>query len=465
MKKQWMLAVTALLLSATAAAGFLPEQPAVSPAGPGAVQSQPSDPWEKSASRLEELLERAAAGAPDAQAQQTLAAEFRTRAEELGPPALEAAGILEAMARGEWPGSEAVEARAASLASLPGLPGQEELSVLLARAWAGSVLDVRYQAEAAAGMVVITAAGDCTFGQYPEVPQEISFEAEMARQGGDLTYPLAGSRAFFSPDSLTILNCEGTFTNREEMAQKRYRFKGDPSYARIFALGSVEAVNLANNHSMDYLEGGYEDTVEALSQAGVASFGLGQIRLVDFPAGRVALLGYNTVDQGEPDLTPDLARDIAWAREQGADLVVVSIHWGYEYYNDPAPYQRAMGRAAVDLGADLVIGHHPHVIQGLEEYKGRTILYSLGNYAFGGDEEIKDRDTFAFRQAFILKEGKAEPWDAMIFPFYISGREDRNDYSPVPVFGAEAARIAGRLEELSARIPGSSGPPDLSWLE
>ena len=471
MKKPWLAALAAVALLTVAVWAFQGVSPeGVPPVSSQAVQAPEADSGpqeEELAGKLTEIIQAAAEGRPEPGAQRELAGQFRLAAEASGDgkAALEAAELLEAMAEGKWLGWDAASAQADALAVLPGMAPGALTPELLARAQAGSCLAAVHRREQAQGMISITAAGDCTFGQYPEVPAGVGFEEEMARRDGDLTFPLAGSRPFFAADDITILNCEGTFTTREKMAQKKYRFKGDPSYGQIFALGSAEAVNLANNHTLDYFEEGREDTIAALDAAGVGSFGDGRVCWMEFPAGKAALLGYNTVDKGEPDLTAQLALDIGAAREAGADLVVVSFHWGYEYFNDPAPYQRQMGRTAIDLGADLVLGHHPHVIQGLEEYKGHTIVYSLGNYAFGGDEEIKDRDTFVFRQAFRLEEGVWVPAEPMVFPFYLSGRSDRNDYSPVPVFGEEARRIAGRLEELGSRIPGGGGLTSLSFLE
>ncbi len=307
------------------------------------------------------------------------------------------------------------------------------------------------RAETAEGLISITAAGDCTFGQYPEVAPKYSFAAEFDRQGRNLAFPLAKCTPFFANDTVTVLNCEGTFTESNDMAEKRFRFKGPAAYAQMFANGNVELVNLANNHTYDYKDEGYTDTMAALDATGVAYYGRELIHYAETPDGKVAFIGYEMVN-AEPDMTEALARDIATARQKGAVMVVVSFHWGLEYANEANAYQQATARLAVDTGADLVIGHHPHVLQGVEIYKGRTILYSLGNFAFGGDEECKQMETMIFRQSFSLKDGVVTPQTIMLIPCHMSSSGDRNDYQPTPVFGAEGDRIVQWVYDLSAAL-------------
>lgn len=313
----------------------------------------------------------------------------------------------------------------------------------------------RFQREQQARCLTLTVGGDTTFGQYPEVEEQegtVSFRDELTSRGGDYSFPLSLCRPFFSTDHLSILNCEGTFTRSDDARQKKYRFKGDPEFAQMFALGGVEMVSLANNHSYDYKEQGLQDTYQALTDAGVSYFDEGLIGYKVTVEGRVACIGYNLFGK-EPDMTEVLSRDIGEARKRGADLVVVSFHWGYEYYNQTSPHQRETGRLAVDLGADLVVGHHPHVIQGIEIYKGKTILYSLGNFAFGGDEEVKDGgDTFLFRQSFSIEKDGAIPGESLIIPCSVSSTEGRNNYTPKPLFGEEADRVVNRLLELSGQM-------------
>lgn len=313
----------------------------------------------------------------------------------------------------------------------------------------------RFQQEQREEVITLTVGGDTTFGQYPEVEEHagaVSFREELASRGGDYAFPLSLCRPFFYNDDLSILNCEGTFTLSDDARQKKYRFKGDPDFAQMFTLGGVEMVNLANNHSYDYKEQGLADTYQALTDAGVGYYDEGVIGYEVTVKGRVACIGYDLFGK-EPDMTEALTRDIGQARQRGADLVVVTFHWGYEYYNQTSPHQRETGRLAVDLGADLVVGHHPHVIQGIEVYKGRTILYSLGNFAFGGDEEVKDGgDTFLFRQSFTIEKGGAVPGESLVIPCAVSSADGRNNYTPKPLFGEEADRVVGRLLELSGQM-------------
>lgn len=331
-------------------------------------------------------------------------------------------------------------------------------------ALAGRAVDHLYTVDQAAGRLVITAAGDTTFGEYPEVPKDISFNTEFARRGEDLGFPLRLVSPFFRADDLTILNCEGTFTQSDDAAQKTYRFKGPASYAQMFSRGDVELVNLANNHAFDYKEQGYADTREALADVGVGFWGDEELYLTQQGDVTVGCVGYNLFNI-EPDLSEVLPQHIAALQEQGAQLVIVNFHWGYEYGLYVNEYQQRTARQAVDAGAGLVLGHHPHVLQGAERYKGVSILYSLGNFAFGGDEDLKDRDTLVFRQSFAPGEdGSLVAGDILLQPAYLSTSDVYNNYSPWPVFGDEAERIAAKVIERSAHLPGGFTREDFSLL-
>ena len=126
----------------------------------------------------------------------------------------------------------------------------------------------------------------------------------------------------------------------------------------------------------------------------------------------------------------------------------------------PEDYQTTLGRKCIDWGADLVIGHHPHVLQGIDQYKGKYIIYSLGNFCFGANRNPKDKDTMIFQQTFTLKpsgdtaESKGRftvvPGEAKIIPCSISSITSRNNFQPTPLSGENAKRVIGRINEYSA---------------
>ena len=232
--------------------------------------------------------------------------------------------------------------------------------------------------------LTVTFAGDCTLGTDINYENERSFNSRWQAEEGDATYFLRNVADLFGSDDLTVVNMEGALTEGGERADKKFAFRGKPEYAKILSSASVEAATLANNHSQDYGQTGYDDTIAALDAEGVQSFGYDRIAYLDVKGVKVALIGsYFPEDSAEN--TKEMTDNIAAARAEGAQLVIVYVHWGQEHEYDITEGQQTAGRAAIDAGADLVVGSHPHVVQGWEVYQGRYIVYSLGHFCFGGN--------------------------------------------------------------------------------
>jgi len=131
-------------------------------------------------------------------------------------------------------------------------------------------------------------------------------------------------------------------------------------------------------------------------------------------------------------------------------LILCSVHWGIEREFYPTDSQKSMGKELIDMGADLVIGHHPHVIQGIEMYQGKAIIYSLANFSFGANRNPADKDTFIFQQEFFfLEDEKLDEVCIKIIPCMVSSIKERNDYRPTPAQGEDKERILKRLNEYS----------------
>lgn len=298
------------------------------------------------------------------------------------------------------------------------------------------------------GQVTISAAGDCTLGTDENFDYSTSLPARYEEEG-DPGYFFRNVRDIFSADDLTIVNLEGPLTTAEERADKQFSFKGDPSYTQILAGGSVEACNLANNHSKDYGTQGYEDTIANVEAAGIQTFGYERTAVFDSDGIKVGLAGVYELAEGI-DCQDDMTAAIQALKDAGADVIVVSFHWGTEKENYPDETQQALAHAAIDQGADLVLGHHPHVLQGIEKYQGKYIVYSLGNFCFGGNKNPSDKDTMIFQQTFTLENGEVVSDDAIrILPCRITSADDYNNYQPTPAEGEEAERILGRIREYS----------------
>ncbi len=296
--------------------------------------------------------------------------------------------------------------------------------------------------------VTISAAGDFTLGTDENFDYSTSLPARY-EEVQDPGYFLQNVKDIFASDDLTIVNLEGPLTTSEERADKQFSFKGDPSYTEILTSGSVEACNLANNHSKDYGIQGYEDTIANVEAAGIKTFGYERTAIWETNGVKVGLAGVYELAEGM-DCQDDMTAAIQSLKDAGADLVIVSFHWGVEKENYPDETQQTLAHAAIDQGADLVLGHHPHVLQGIEKYQGKYIVYSLGNFCFGGNKNPSDKDTMIFQQTFTLENGEVVEDDAInIIPCRISSEDDYNNYQPTPAEGEEAQRILGRVQEYS----------------
>lgn len=305
--------------------------------------------------------------------------------------------------------------------------------------------------------LTLSVVGDCTLGTDETFDYDTSLNAYYENYGAD--YFLQNVKDIFSTDDLTIANFEGTLTDSDEREDKTFAFKAPASYASILTGGSVEAVNTANNHSHDYGEQSFNDTLAALDDAGIVHFGYDETAVMDVKGIKVGLVGiYELHDHLERE--QQLKDNIAKVKADGAQLIVVIFHWGNETETVPDSNQTTLGRIAIDEGADLVCGHHPHVLQGIETYKGRNIVYSLGNFCFGGNSSPSDMDTMIYQQTFTIDaDGVKKDNVTNIIPCSISSAayDGYNNYQPTPAEGDEATRILGKINERSSWISTAEG--------
>ena len=245
---------------------------------------------------------------------------------------------------------------------------------------------------------------------------------------------------------------EGTLTEETARQDKTYAFKGPAEYAQILTSGGVEAANLANNHSHDYGDKSYTDTIETIEAAGIVSFGYDRTAVMDVNGIKVGLVGTYELADGM-GCEDEMIANIKAVEEQGAQIVIVSFHWGLERENYPTENQVNLAHSAIDNGADLVLGHHPHVLEGIEVYNGKNIVYSLGNFCFGGNSNPSDKDTMIFQQTFTVENGELTADNVTnIIPCSVSSESGYNNYQPTPLEGDEAERVRGRIEEYSSGL-------------
>ena len=298
--------------------------------------------------------------------------------------------------------------------------------------------------------VTLSFAGDCAFGAVNSDGGAGRFPS-VFRQSHQSDYPFHLVKPYFLRDDLTIVNFECTLTDAKTTADKQWHFAGDPAYARIFPAGSVKAAGLSNNHSHDYLDAGFGDTVRSFAAARVPVFYQNHPYITTRRGVKVVIIGDCTVvGENTTRLNGVAARVLGEIKKYKTPnvIVIVVMHWGSELAPAPFPWQQAMGRTFIDAGADAVVGHHPHVVQGIERYRGKPIAYSLGNFAFGGNSLARFPETFLLRLKFRAVGGKIRPAGLSIVPCLTTSTQARNragvrrnNYQPQPLFGSAAAEV------------------------
>ena len=296
--------------------------------------------------------------------------------------------------------------------------------------------------------ITISAAGDVTLGRDIKYGYENSFDHELERQGKDYGYFFRNVKDIFEQDDITIVNLETTLTDAEQPAEKKFRFKADPSYVEILKQGDIEVVSIANNHTRDYLERGYSDTLKTLEEAGIGYFGYEYIYMQEVRGIKIGMAGFVSWE-ATADKKEEIRRKIEELKTEGADIVIVMFHWGIERDYYPYSVQKELAHYSIDHGADLVLGSHPHVLQGIEEYKGKQIVYSLGNFSFGGNKNPSDKDSMVYVHKFHFTNGKLVSEEKEVIPCSISSVKDRNNYQPTPLEGKEKERVLDKIDKYS----------------
>jgi len=308
-----------------------------------------------------------------------------------------------------------------------------------------------YAYEPVCNLVTITlsVAGDTTLGGDRRWAGYHAFMREFENSGQDHSFFFRNIAHIFYDSDLSIVNLEGTLTYATYHMDKPFVFRGPPHFARILSLGNVDAVTISNNHTIDFGQRGYEDTIEALRAEDIVYFGNEFKTIMEVNGIYVGLFGYRIWNDSAENRNRIRAA-IYNLQNRGAQLIIAYYHWGTEHVNRPEQYQINIGRYSIRNGADLVLGAHPHVIQGIEEYMGRFIVYSLANFSFGGNANPRDQDSFIFQQTFSFYNGVLLP-DIYknIIPVFVSSVRNRNNFQPTVAEGADAERIMARIERYS----------------
>lgn len=297
--------------------------------------------------------------------------------------------------------------------------------------------------------LTITAGGDAVLGTREKWQNRAdAFPAYVEANG--MAYPFSGLYEVFSQDDMTFVNLEGVLkeTSRGEQTSKLYRFRGDPSYTGILTAGSIEQVNIANNHHEDYGAAGREETRAALEAAGMPYSGFTYTYIWEQDGHKIGFAGCReTIYKRNKSIIADETKAL---REQGCDVVIYSCHWGTEYDVHHNELQIEMAQKAAEAGVDIVLGGHPHVVQGFDRIGDTAVIWSMGNLMFGGTIDLTTFDaTLVQLKLRFGADGAYKGVGVTYLPILTSGSSiySLNDYRPVLAEGVDKERILKQIQD------------------
>lgn len=308
-------------------------------------------------------------------------------------------------------------------------------------------------APAAAGRtrLTLTFTGDCIIGSEEKSRKKPeSFHGYIEKEG--YGWPFSGMLDIFRQDDLTVINLEGVLKEdtRGKQEKRLHWFRGPVDFAKVLPEGSVELAGLANNHARDYGRAGFNSTKQALESVGVPYFGYGETHIHEHQGLKIGFGGIReTIWRQKPNLPGE---EIAALREAGCDYIVYTIHGGKEYDRHRNQLQEKMAHAIIDAGADLIVGMHPHVVQGIEQYKQGLILYSLGNFTFGGNLELTEFDGLVAQALLDFEGNTLRNTTLRLIPVLTTGIKPANDFRPIPARGEDKARILSLIQDDSGKL-------------
>lgn len=298
--------------------------------------------------------------------------------------------------------------------------------------------------------VIVSSTGDSTLGWDEKFSFSGSLGHVFDKNNKDYSYFYKNVAPIFEADDITTTNLETTFTNSNIKASKEFTFKAPPEFVQALTNGSIEGVTIANNHTRDYLEQGLIDTKNTLKKADVKYFGEGEKWIENVKGQNFGFLGYKGYSYDKAFLKK-LDADIEELKNQNA-IILINFHWGDEGTYYPNNVQKFLAHYSIDKGADIIIGHHPHVIQGLESYKGKVIAYSLGNFCFGGNKNPSDKDSFILQTKFNFEDEQLKSYEIKVIPCSISSVTNLNNYQPTPLEGAKKEEFFKKINKLSQNL-------------
>ncbi|MET9328075.1 CapA family protein [Tsukamurella sp. NPDC003166] len=313
-------------------------------------------------------------------------------------------------------------------------------------------------------VITLSFIGDNILGTDDRFDAGTSLPARWAAAGNDPAYFFRNVAPILRADDLTVANVEVVLSERGQKVDKGtgefYHFRGSPAVAESLRAGGIEAATTANNHTGDYGREGYDDTVAALRRVGVAPFGdmfdeeSDHIAVVKgVKVGLFGMMTWQDTAQNRESIT----RHVAGLRARGAQVVIPFMHWGIESQHVPYEVQTDLAKHAIDAGADMVIGSHPHVLQSMAQYKGKLIVYSLANFSFGGNNNPSDKRTMIVQTRVAVQGPTATRVDYRIVPTRVSSTAAYNDFVPTRYEPAESRELIAFMNSISPTLNGTIG--------
>lgn len=290
--------------------------------------------------------------------------------------------------------------------------------------------------------IKISFVGDCTLGNDKKASYEKRFN-NIAKTV-DYNYFLENVKHIFLNDDYTLANLETTLTTETNFVEKQFNFKGLPEYTEILKLGGIDGVNISNNHTHDYGINGYNDTINNLKKANIDYSGDEYNCIKNIKGINFLFIGFkNNISTQLIDKKFKEIENIPY------DYLVVSSHFGVEGDYKFNSKQQELYHYLIDKGADVVIGHHPHVLQGIEIYKNKYIVYSLGNFCYGGHSNPKDKDTLIFEQILTFNDKNLINTDICLIPCSLSSNDSYNDFKPTILNDEEKEKVLQKINKYS----------------
>lgn len=305
---------------------------------------------------------------------------------------------------------------------------------------------------ASAETLTLTFLGDSSIGDAIQfTKREASYHGVIREKGMDWPFSLVSEH--LKNDDLSVANLEGSLTTRTKHKDVRWPLVIHPTHVGILQSGSIEVVNTANNHALDFFQGGYEDTLQNLDAAGIAHFGtlsppsrtgVNRQVIVEKKGVKIGFVGFTYPQKADLKVLETAVKEL---KEAGCDLIVLSLHWGRETHLTPNNTQYNFAREAMKFDIDLIYGHHPHVVQPIATYEGRPVLFSTGNFTFGSMSKV-DPSTGLFQVVYDLSGGKPALSKIRVIPCVTTGS---GDFRPTPV--TDEAEMKAIFKKLSFKNP------------